>query len=89
MVIVMRKMNNKGYMLVEIIMAFVITFGILYFMMDLIINIKNKNDDLLVETIVKTDSSIITNKLMEYAISDVEDNDSAQLFCDNIKIEKE
>ena len=87
MVIVMKKMNNKGYMLVEIILAFVISFAILYFMMDLVIKLKNKNDDLLVETIVKTDSSIITNKLMEYAISDVDSNDTADEFCNNIKIE--
>lgn len=64
----MRKLNNKGYMLVEIIMAFAITFGLVYFLMDIVIDVKNSNDDLLVETIVKTDQTIITNKLMEYAI---------------------
>ena len=63
----MKKMNNKGYMLVEIILAFSITFTLLYFMMDLVLKIKNKNDDLLVETVVRTDSTIITNELTEYA----------------------
>ena len=81
----MRKLNNKGYMLVEIILAFVISFAILYFMMDLVIKLKNKNDDLLVETVVKTDSSIITNKLMEYAIRDVDSNDTAKEFCRKIE----
>jgi len=64
----MRKLNNKGYMLVEIIMAFVIAFGLLYFMMELVIKLKNMNDDLMVETIVRTDQTIITNRIMEYVI---------------------
>lgn len=76
----MRKLNNKGYMLVEIILAFAITFALIYFIMDLVINIKNKNDDLLVETLVKTDQTIITNKLMDYAI------DEGETFnCTNLK----
>ena len=83
----MKRMNNKGYMLVEIIMVFVITFGILYYMMDLVIRLKNKNDDLFVETLVKTDTSIVINKLMEYAMAEVDSNESALKFCDNIKIE--
>ena len=35
--------NNKGYMLVEIILASVIAFGITYFIVDLTIKLKNKN----------------------------------------------
>ena len=31
-----RKLNNKGYMLIEIILAFVIAMGIAYFMFELI-----------------------------------------------------
>ncbi len=64
------KLNNKGYMLVEIILASVIAFGIAYFILDLTIKLKNKNDDLLVETQVVTDRTIITNKLMKYAIAE-------------------
>ena len=66
----MKKLNNKGYMLVEIIMAFAITFCLIYFLMDLVINLKNKNDDLLVDTIIKTDQTIISNKLMDYVIEE-------------------
>ena len=81
----MKKMNNKGYMLVEIIMAFAITFTLLYFMMDLVLKMKNNNDDLLVETVVKTDSTIITNGLMEYA-KNVTNKSEAQSFCSKIEI---
>ena len=60
----MMRLNNKGYMLVEIIMASVLAFGIAYFLLELTINLKNKNDDLLVETLVETDKGIITNMIM-------------------------
>ena len=41
----MKNSNNKGYMLVEIILAFAITFALLYFMMDLVFKIKNKKEN--------------------------------------------
>lgn len=66
----MKKLNNKGYMLVEIILAFSICFALMYFLMDIVIKVKNKNDDLLVEATVKTDQAIITNRLMEYIINE-------------------
>ena len=68
-------------MLIEIILAFVIAMGITYFMFELIIKIKNKNDDLLVKTLVSTDQAIITNKLMKYAIDEKKD------FNCNVKVE--
>ena len=58
-----KKSSSKGYMLVEIILAFVITFAISYFIVTLIIKLKNKNDDLMVTTLTSTDQTIISNKL--------------------------
>lgn len=49
------KLNNKGYMLVEIILAFGISFVLIYFMMDLIIDTKNKNDDLVISSLIQTE----------------------------------
>ena len=63
----MKKMNNKGYMLVEIVLASVIAFTFALFIIDLTIKLKNKNDDTLVETLVKTDQAIAMNKIMEIA----------------------
>ena len=60
-----KKLNNKGYMLIEIILAFAIAFALLYFIMDLVIKLKNKNDDLLVKTLIHSDQAIIANELME------------------------
>ena len=59
------KLNNKGYMLVEIILAFSIAMGITYFITDLTIKLKNKNDDLVVKTLVSTDRGIIYNTIMK------------------------
>ena len=75
------KLNHRGYVLVEIILASVIAFGIAYYMLDLTIKLKNKNDDLLAKTLVKTDRAIIQNKLYKY-ISE----DSEPFSCDNISI---
>ena len=61
------KEYNKGYMLVEIILASAIAFGVAFFILSLIMKLKTKNDDLLVDTIINTDRAIITNKLMSEA----------------------
>lgn len=66
------KLNKKGYMLIEIILASAIAFGVGYFILQMIINLKNKNDDLLVKTLTTTDQTIITNKLMQYAMEEKE-----------------
>lgn len=78
----LKKINNKGYMLVEIILAFSIAFILLYFIMDLVIKMKNKNDDLLVKTLVYTDQTIVYNGLMELAINNKDEFDCNLLEVD-------
>ena len=73
------KLNKKGYMLVEIILASALAFGLAFFIIDLVIRLKNKNDDLLVETLITTDKTIITNKLMSYAKSETKNFDCNKL----------
>ena len=73
------KLNKKGYMLVEIILASALAFGLAFFIIDLVIRLKNKNDDLLVENLITTDKTIITNKLMSYAQSETKDFDCNKL----------
>ena len=79
-------MNRKGYVLVEIILASVIAFGIAYFIIDLTIKLKNKNDDLMVETLVETDRSIISNKLMGYLYLENEDFNCENISVNNKKV---
>lgn len=75
----MKKLNNKGYMLVEIILASVIAFGVAYFILDLVIKLKNENDDLFVDTLARTDQAIITNTIMRDIY-----NKNTQFSCENI-----
>lgn len=76
-----KDLNNKGYLLVEIILASVLAMVIAYFMTDLTIKLKNKNDDLLVKTLVSTDQAIIYNTIMKDLY-----NDPNSFSCDNISV---
>jgi len=58
------RLNKRGYMLVEIILATAIAFGMAYFLLNMTVKLKNKNADLLVETLVSTDQAIIMNGIM-------------------------
>ncbi|MBQ2873439.1 MAG: hypothetical protein IJE89_05520 [Bacilli bacterium] len=78
----MKHLNNKGYLLVEIVLASVLAMVIAYFLTDLTIKLKNKNDDLLVKTLVSTDQSIIYNTIMNGIHSDGSD-----FKCDDIKLD--
>ena len=60
-----KHLNNKGYMLIEIVLAMTIAMVVVYFITNLTIKIKNKNDDLLVKTLVATDQAIIYNTIMK------------------------
>ena len=78
-----KTMNNKGYMLIEIVLAAALAFGIAAFIISLLIKFKNKNDDTLVDTVTTTDITIINNKIMEYAKLEREEFDCKELKLDN------
>ncbi len=59
------RLNNKGYLLVEIILASVLAIGMAYFMISLTIKVKDRNDDLLVKNLTSADQGIIYNFFME------------------------
>ena len=80
------KLNNKGYMLVEIILASALAFGLAFFIIVLTIKLKNKNDDLVVETLISTDREIINNKLMDYAKEERDNFDCSKLTIENSTI---
>lgn len=61
----MKNLNNKGYLLIEIILASALAIGMAYFMIRLTITVKNKNDDLLVKSLTSTDQGIIYNYFMK------------------------
>ena len=82
----MKRLNNKGYMLIEIILASVIAFLVIYFIIDLTVKMKNKNDDMFVKTLVTTDQTIVTKKLMDYALVEQEEFDCGSLKIDGRSI---
>lgn len=61
----MTRLNNKGYMLIEIILATTLAMAVGYFLIELTLKVKNTNDDLLVTSLVRTDQGIIYNMIME------------------------
>ena len=59
------KLNNKGYMLVEIIVSFSLTMVIMFFMMNAVVSLKNNADDLYVSTKLETDQMVMTREVMK------------------------
>lgn len=57
--------DNKGYMLVEIIVASVIALVMAYLLMDMTIKLVNKSNDYYVDTVLVTDKNIITKEIMD------------------------
>ena len=59
------KLNNKGYMLVEVIVASAIALVMAYFLIDITITLTNKNNDYYVESTLITDKNLITKEIMD------------------------
>ena len=58
------KLNNKGYLMVEIIVASVIAMGLAYFILEIVIDLKNRNEDYYVNTLLETDKALMTREVM-------------------------
>jgi len=61
----MQKLNNKGYMFVEIIVASVISLVIAYFLINITIKMVNLNSDYYIESILEVDKNLITKEIMD------------------------
>ena len=59
------KKNNKGYMLVEIIVSFVLAFSIAMYLMNLIIRFKDTNEEIYYSARYFKDKNLITRNIME------------------------
>lgn len=58
------KLNKKGYMLVEIIIASVLAFGIAYYLLNLTYKFKNTNSDISESIIYENTKNVITKNIM-------------------------
>ncbi len=81
----MKHLNNKGYLLVEIILASALAISMAYIMINLTIKIKDKNDDLLVESLTSTDQGITYNYFMKW----IAEHSEETITSNNIKCEKD
>lgn len=57
--------DNKGYMLVEIIVASAIAITMAFFLMEMTLKVVNKNNDYYVESVLLFDKNIVTKEIMD------------------------
>ena len=57
--------DNKGYMLVEIIVASTIAMTMAFFLMEMTLKVVNKNNDYYVESVLLFDKNIVTKEIMD------------------------
>lgn len=68
------KLNRKGYMTIEIILAAVITFFIAFFLIDITMDLSGTTDDAYTDTVLVTDKALITKNIKENLESDIRDS---------------
>ena len=91
----MKKLNNKGYMLIEIILASAITFTIAFFLLSLIVKFKDTNEDLYNDTALLNDRIAITKNIINdlenskiVKVEELEKNDSTGIIARNILVKE-
>ncbi|MDY5996153.1 MAG: hypothetical protein SPJ07_02180, partial [Bacilli bacterium] len=68
----MVKLNKKGYLAVEVILASVVAVSIAVFLIDLTVKMVNKTNDNYTNTLFLTDKALITNNLRKEIKKDIE-----------------
>ncbi len=59
------KLNNKGYMLVEVIVSSAIALVMAYFLIDITIKLVNKNNDYYLENVLLADKNLVSKEIMK------------------------
>ena len=65
------KLNRKGYMTIEIILAAVVTFVIAFFLIDITVKLSSNTDDAYSDTVLVTDKALITKNIKENLENDI------------------
>ena len=63
------KLNRKGYLTVEIILASTIAFAIAFFLIEITVKLVSKTDDVYHETVIAYDDAIIINNIINTIIT--------------------
>lgn len=61
----MKKLNRRGYLTIEIVLASTLAFTIAFFLIDLTIKFANKTDDIQLETLYITDNALLIENIRE------------------------
>lgn len=94
----LKKLNRKGYITVEILLASIISAVIAVFLIELTVKLVGKTDDIYVDTVLTTDKALIMNRIMDdintYGLSNLGyiqygDPDSGLLFTFSDGMQKE
>ena len=80
----MLKLNRKGYLTIEIILASAIAFVIAFFLIDITMKLVDKTDNYYVDTVFMTDKALITKNIKELIENDINDlGIITDVGCDN------
>ena len=78
------KLNRKGYMTIEIILAAVVTFVIAFFLIDITMKLSSNTDDAYSDTVLITDKTLITKNIKENLENDICNyGNISSVSCDN------
>lgn len=67
----MKKLNRKGYLTIEIVLASVMTFVIAFFLIDLTMKLVDNTDNAYADTVLTTDKSLIIKNIKENLKKDI------------------
>ncbi len=78
------KLNRKGYLTVEIILASAVAFAIAFFLMEITVKLVSKTDDVYHETVITYDDAIMIDNIKDKIIDYIIETDGLALVeCKN------
>lgn len=79
----MKKLNRRGYLTIEIVLAATLAFTIAFFLIDLTIKFANKTDDIQLDTLYITDNALLIENIREVInidkAAEVENGDAGKI----------
>lgn len=79
----MKKLNRRGYLTIEIVLAATLAFTIAFFLIDLTIKFANKTDDIQLDTLYITDNALLIENIREVINIDKDAGEITSIECDN------